>query len=126
GLHGTSLLAPWIWGALSLNILAVLILLSPVRRNPFFLIPACIMIVAGIWTEKGLGFVVPGFIPTPLGDFVQYVPSTNELLICAGIWAFGLLIYSFFLKAAIPIVNAEEVRLFNLKNKEEVIQEVHY
>jgi len=63
------------------------------------------MIVAGIWTEKGLGFVVPGFIPTPLGDFVQYIPSTNELLICAGIWAFGLLIYSFFLKGAIPIVN---------------------
>lgn len=42
------------------------------------------MIVAGIWTEKGLGFVVPGFIPTPLGDFVQYVPTTNELLICGG------------------------------------------
>ncbi len=58
------------------------------------------MIVLGIWTEKGLGF-----IPTPLGDFVQYVPSTNELLICAGIWAFGLLIYSVLLKAAIPIVD---------------------
>jgi Ni/Fe-hydrogenase subunit HybB-like protein len=72
------------------------------------------MIVAGIWTEKGLGFVVPGFIPTPLGDFVQYVPTTNELLICAGIWAFGLLLYSFFLKAAIPIVNAEERRKFGL------------
>ena len=105
GLHGTSLLAPWIWGALMLNVAAALILLSPFRRSPFLLIPACIMIVAGIWTEKGLGFVVPGFIPTPLGDFVQYIPSTNELLICAGIWAFGLLIYSFFLKGAIPIVN---------------------
>ena len=99
---------------LLLNIIALLLLLSPLRRNPYFLIPACIMIVAGIWTEKGLGFVVPGFIPTPLGDFVQYVPTTNELLICAGIWAFGLLLYSFFLKAAIPIVNAEERRKFGL------------
>ncbi len=105
GLHGASLLAPWIWGALLLNLLAALILLSPLRRNPYFLIPACIMIVAGIWTEKGLGFVVPGFIPTPLGDFVQYIPSTNELLICAGIWSFGLLLYSFLLKSAIPIIN---------------------
>jgi Ni/Fe-hydrogenase subunit HybB-like protein len=105
GLHGASLLAPWIWGALLLNLLAAVILLSPFRRNPYFLIPACIMIVAGIWTEKGLGFVVPGFIPTPLGDFVQYIPSTNELLICAGIWSFGLLLYSFLLKSAIPIVN---------------------
>lgn len=105
GLHGASLLAPWIWGALLLNLVAALILLSPLRRNPYFLIPACIMVVAGIWTEKGLGFVVPGFIPTPLGDFVQYVPSTNELLICAGIWSFGLLLYSFLLKSAIPIIN---------------------
>lgn len=108
GLHGVSLLAPWIWGALTLNVVAALILLSPLRRNPYFLIPACIMIVAGIWTEKGLGFVVPGFIPTPLGDFVQYIPSTNELLICAGIWAFGLMLYSFFLKGAIPILNKVE------------------
>lgn len=105
GLHGTSLLAPWIWGALLLNVVAAIILLSPVRKNPYFLIPACIMIVAGIWTEKGLGFVVPGFIPSPLGDFVQYVPSTNELLICLGIWSFGLLLYSFLLKGAIPIIN---------------------
>ncbi|NNK96587.1 MAG: polysulfide reductase NrfD [Desulfobacterales bacterium] len=105
GLHGTSLLAPWIWGALLLNVIAAIILLSPVRRNPYFLIPACIMIVAGIWTEKGLGFVVPGFIPSPLGDFVQYIPSTNELLICLGIWSFGLLLYSFLLKGAIPIIN---------------------
>lgn len=105
GLHGTSLLAPWIWGALLLNVIAALILLSPFRRNPYLLIAACIMIVAGIWTEKGLGFVVPGFIPTPLGDFVQYIPSKNELMICGGIWAFGLLLYSFFLKGAIPIIN---------------------
>jgi Ni/Fe-hydrogenase subunit HybB-like protein len=81
GLHGTSLLAPWIWGAMALNILAVLLLLSPLRRNPFFLILACIMTVAGIWTEKGLGFV-------------QYVPTANELLICAGIWAFAIFIFS--------------------------------
>ena len=108
GLHGTSLLAPWIWGALLLNVVAALVLLSPLRRNTFFLIAACIMIIAGIWTEKGLGFVVPGFIPSPLGDFVQYVPSTNELLICGGIWSFGLLLYSFLLKSAIPIINKVE------------------
>ncbi len=108
GLHGVSLLAPWIWGALGLNILAALILLSPLRKNSFFVLLSCVMIVAGIWTEKGLGFVVPGFIPSPLGDFVQYIPSTNELLICLGIWSFGLLIYTFFVKAAIPLVNQAE------------------
>lgn len=110
GLHGASLLAPWIWSALGLNGLAALILLSPLRRNSLFLIVSCIMIVVGIWIEKGLGFVVPGFIPSPLGDFVQYIPTTNELLICGGIWAFGLLLYTIFVKGAIPIVNAEDRR----------------
>ena len=76
------------------------------------------MIIVGIWIEKGLGFVVPGFIPTPLGDFVQYVPTLNELLICAGIWAFGLLLYSFFIKGAIPIVNAEDRRRLYIEEVE--------
>lgn len=108
GLHGESLLAPWIWTALSLNMVAALLLLSPARRNQGVLIVACLMIIIGIWTEKGLGFVIPAFIPTTLGDFVQYVPSANELMICIGVWAFGLLLYTLMLKGAIPIVNREE------------------
>ena len=107
GLHGISLLAPWIWASLGMNILAAFILLTPARRNPIALIVACIMIVVGIWIEKGLGFVVPGFIPSTLGDFVQYIPSANEIMICIGIWAFGLLVYTIFLKGSLPIVNQQ-------------------
>ena len=107
GLHGISLLAPWIWASLAMNILAAVILLSPARNNPIALIVACTMIVVGIWIEKGLGFVVPGFIPSTLGDFVQYIPSANEIMICIGIWAFGLLVYTIFLKGSLPIVNRQ-------------------
>jgi Ni/Fe-hydrogenase subunit HybB-like protein len=107
GLHGASLLAPWIWASLAMNILAALILLSPARHNATALIVSCIMIIVGIWIEKGLGFVVPGFIPSTLGDFVQYVPSANEVIICIGIWAFGLLVYTIFLKGTLPIVNRQ-------------------
>ena len=107
GLHGISLLAPWIWASLGMNILAALILLTPARNNPIALIVACVMIVVGIWIEKGLGFVVPGFIPSTLGDFVQYIPSANEIIICVGIWAFGLLVYTIFLKGSLPIVNKQ-------------------
>jgi molybdopterin-containing oxidoreductase family membrane subunit len=92
GLHGASLLAPWIWTSLAMNLIAAIILLSPARRNPTALISSCILIVIGIWIEKGLGFVVPGFIPSTLGDFVQYLPSANEMMLCIGIWAFGLYI----------------------------------
>jgi molybdopterin-containing oxidoreductase family membrane subunit len=105
GLHGKSLLAPWIWSALALNVSAAILLLSPLRRSQGVLIACCLMIIVGIWIEKGLGFVIPAFIPSTLGDFVQYVPTLNELRICIGVWAFGLLLYSLMLKGALPIIN---------------------
>ena len=58
----------------------------------------------GIWVEKGMGLVVPGFIPTPLGAIVEYTPSLNETLVCLGIWAFGLLSYTIFLRMSVPIL----------------------
>lgn len=112
GLHGKSLLAPWIWASLAMNLIAAVILLSPARHNPSALIFSCVMIVIGIWIEKGLGFVVPGFIPSTLGDFVQYLPSLNEIIICIGIWAFGLLLYTVMIKTAIPIM-ANDLSLEN-------------
>lgn len=107
GLHGESLLAPWIWASMFFNIIAAIMLLSPLRNSKQAVIASCVLIVVGIWIEKGIGFVIPGFIPTPLGDFVQYVPSLNELLICIGIWAFGLLVYTLLLKTAIPILEGQ-------------------
>lgn len=107
GLHGQALLAPWMWCALGMNLAAAAILLSPFRKNQRMLGAACVLAVVGIWVEKGIGFVIPGFIPSPLGDFVEYVPTVNELLICVGIWAFGLLTYTAMLKLAIPIISGE-------------------
>ena len=57
----------------------------------------------GIWIEKGMGLIVPGFIPTPLGDIVEYAPSLTEIQVCVGIWATGFFIFTLLLKAAIPI-----------------------
>jgi Ni/Fe-hydrogenase subunit HybB-like protein len=51
-----------------------------------------------------MGLVIPGFIPTPLGAMAEYRPSLNETLICLGIWAFGLLCYTVFLRMAVPIL----------------------
>ena len=31
--------------------------------------------------EKGMGLVIPGFIPSPLGDLVEYTPSMVETLV---------------------------------------------
>jgi molybdopterin-containing oxidoreductase family membrane subunit len=75
------------------------------RRSLFWLDAACVLAIVGIWIEKGMGLVVPGFVPSPLGEIVEYLPTWNETLVCLGIWAFGLLAYTFFLRMSVPILN---------------------
>jgi molybdopterin-containing oxidoreductase family membrane subunit len=50
-----------------------------------------------------MGLVIPGFVPSPLGEIVDYTPSFTEFCVSAGIWAAGALIYTLLLKAAVPI-----------------------
>jgi len=104
GLHGHSGLVPWIWTALALNGIALVLLILPASRRLGPLSLACALSIVGIWIEKGMGLVVPAFIPTPLGEIVEYIPTVNEWLICAGIWAFGFLLYTVFLKMTIPVL----------------------
>jgi len=104
GLHGYHALVPWIWTAIALNLVAMVILVLPVSRGLRWLDVACVLSIVGIWIEKGMGLVIPGFIPTPLGAIVEYVPSLNETLVCLGIWAFGLLCYTIFLRMSVPIL----------------------
>jgi molybdopterin-containing oxidoreductase family membrane subunit len=104
GLHGRHALVPWIWTAIGFNLLAMVLLVLPVSRSLRWLNLTCVLCIIGIWIEKGMGLVIPGFIPTPLGEMLQYRPSLNETLICFGIWAFGLLCYTVFLRMAVPIL----------------------
>jgi Ni/Fe-hydrogenase subunit HybB-like protein len=104
GLHGHHALVPWIWTAIALNLGAMVLLILPVSRSLKWLNLTCVMCITGIWIEKGMGLVIPGFIPTPLGAISEYTPSLNETLICFGIWAFGLLSYTIFLRMSVPIL----------------------
>lgn len=108
GLHGHNALVPWIWGAIFMELVAAIILIvPPLARRISFLNVACALAIVGIWIEKGMGLIIPGFVPTPTGAIVEYVPSLNEALICVGIWAFGLLLFSWMLHLAIPIMSGE-------------------
>jgi molybdopterin-containing oxidoreductase family membrane subunit len=107
GLHGHHALVPWIWTAIGCNIIAMGLLVLPVSRSVRWLDLACVLAIVGIWIEKGMGLVVPGFVPTPLGELSEYTPTLNETLICLGIWAFGLLCYTLFLRMAIPILQGQ-------------------
>jgi molybdopterin-containing oxidoreductase family membrane subunit len=105
GLHGHTGLVPWIWTAIALDAIGLLLLVTPLSRRIVGLNIACVTCFAGIWIEKGMGLIIPGFVPTPLGQIVEYLPTLNESLVCLGIWAFGILVYSWMLHVAIPIMN---------------------
>lgn len=104
GLHGRHALVPWIWTAMALDVAALVLLLLPASRRLKPLSAACALAIVGIWIEKGMGMVIPAFVPTPLGEIVEYFPTANEWLICLGIWSFGLLLYTVFLKMTIPVL----------------------
>lgn len=104
GLHGSSALVPWTWAAILLNVVAAVLIWHPAAlRNMWLVIGACVAAFIGVWIEKGMGLIVPGFVPSTMQELVEYGPSLVEWQVTAGIWAFGLMIYTVALKIAIPI-----------------------
>ncbi len=109
GWEGHNALVPWIWTAIALNLIAaVLFLLPAAMRSARVVAIACVLAFVGLWIEKGMGLIVPGFVPSTLSEMVEYVPNLTEWQVSAGIWAFGLMIYTVALKIAIPIMRGEE------------------
>jgi molybdopterin-containing oxidoreductase family membrane subunit len=105
GLHGLNRLVPWFWSAVILMVSAFVLFLIPRFRNDFRLLTIpCTMAFTGIWIEKGMGLIVPGFIPTPIGEVTEYYPSFVEWLMTLGIWAFGFFMLTILLKGAIGIL----------------------
>ncbi|MGB5202039.1 MAG: NrfD/PsrC family molybdoenzyme membrane anchor subunit [Sedimenticolaceae bacterium] len=104
GLDGHTGLTPWIWTAVVLLTVAVVILMiHPLRRHPVSMNFAFVLTVVGIWIEKGMGLVIPAFVPTPIGEIYEYTPSTTEIMVSLGIWAFGLLLFTLLAKASLPV-----------------------
>jgi molybdopterin-containing oxidoreductase family membrane subunit len=109
GAHGRSGLVPWIWTAIALNVSSVAFLYAPERssKSHIWLNAACVCAFCGVWIEKGMGLIIPGFIPSTLHELVEYSPSLTEWKISTGIWAFGFLILFVGLKLAKPILSGE-------------------
>jgi Ni/Fe-hydrogenase subunit HybB-like protein len=104
GLDGHNSLVPWIWTAISMNLLGTLTLaVNPGRNNPKVLFPACILLFFGIWIEKGIGLIVPGLVPSPLGEVVDYAPSWVEVSVTLGILALGVFVVTMLIRPALII-----------------------
>ncbi|MBP2648533.1 MAG: polysulfide reductase [Gemmatimonadetes bacterium] len=104
GLGEHNALVPWIRTGILLNIGATFtLMIHPLRHNMRVLMAACAVLFFGIWVEKGIGLVIPGFIPSPLGEIVEYTPTWVELCVTAGIWAMGLFVLTILVRVALPI-----------------------
>lgn len=108
GLHGHHGLVPWIWTAVACNVVSAVMLHLPVsRRRVTVLNVACVLAFVGVWIEKGMGLIIPGFIPSTLHELVEYVPTVTEWKITAGIWAFGLMLLTVAVKVALPVLSGQ-------------------
>jgi molybdopterin-containing oxidoreductase family membrane subunit len=104
GFPGERTLVPWGWSAEALAALSLVLLLAPAaRRREGALALACVSIFASIWIEKGIGMVVTGFVPSPLGRVVRYAPTAPEVLIALGIYAIGLLLLTALFRTALSV-----------------------
>ncbi len=104
GLDGFNALTNWIWTALVFNITAVILLMIHKTRTTMLTLNiACVLGFIGIWIEKGMGLVVTGFIPSPLGEIFEYSPTLKELGVSVGIYALGAFVFTILAKGGIAI-----------------------
>lgn len=104
GAHGKSGLVPWMWTAIGMNLAGTALFFTPAAlERSYVRILACLLVIAGIWIEKGMGLIVPGFIPSTLHEIVEYSPSLIEWKVVAGIWGLGLIILTLSLKLIINV-----------------------
>jgi len=81
----------------------VLLLIPQVRRQEGLLAVLCVAVIAAIWIEKGMGMVVTGFVPSPLGKITEYVPTAPEIMITLGVYAIGFFLLSVFCKIVVGV-----------------------
>jgi molybdopterin-containing oxidoreductase family membrane subunit len=111
GLEGHAALAPWMWVSTILAVASAGLLLWPAcRRNERALGAVCAAVFVSLWIDKGIGMVVGGFVPSPVGAVTEYAPSVPEMAITAGIWAAGALIATALVRMAIAARPQSEPR----------------
>jgi len=105
-------IVPFGWMALIFDVIAFFLFLIPrTRKNFITLNIGAVLIYFGVYIEKGIGLIIPGFTPDVLGEIYEYFPSRTEIFVTMGIFSTGFLIYTLMLKVAVPIILGE----FNYK-----------
>jgi len=107
------------WASLIISIVAFLLFLIPkTRKNPITLNIGAVLIWFGVYIEKGIALLIPGFTPDTMGQIYVYRPSLVEIKIATAIFAIGFLLFTLVTKIAIAI-NFEGFNIDSLKSKKE-------
>ncbi len=103
--HVYNNLVPFMWGFVVLFLFGLTLLCIPYTRNKsdLWLGIGAGSIFLSFWLDKGVGFVLGGFVPTPLEEIVEYYPTANEIFITMGVWAMGAFIVTVLYKIAIDV-----------------------
>jgi Ni/Fe-hydrogenase subunit HybB-like protein len=104
GLPGHTTMVPVMWTSSGLALLGLLLLAIPTtRKNPKTLVVGALATFFSIWLDKGLAFIVAGFIPNAFGEITEYWPKWNEALVAAGALATGAFVLTVLYKVAISV-----------------------
>ena len=108
GIGDNTALVPYAWASVAFSVAAFLLFLFPqTRENYFTLNLGCLLIFTGVYIEKGLGLVIPGFTPDVLGEIYVYTPTITEVFIGLGIFSIGFLVFTFLCKITTGIYNGD-------------------
>lgn len=105
------------WASVIISFIAFLLFLIPAtRKNVITLNIGALLIWLGVYIEKGIALLIPGFTPDVLGQIYIYRPSMIEIKVSMGILAIGFLIFTLMTKIAIAII-FEDFNIDTLKRK---------
>jgi molybdopterin-containing oxidoreductase family membrane subunit len=106
GLHGkASPIALYAWMSLAFAVISFFLFLIPkTRRNFVTMNIGCVLIYASVYIEKGIALIIPGFTPDQLGQVYEYVPSSTELRVAAGVFGVGFLLFTLMVKVSVAIL----------------------
>jgi len=105
GIGGHRTLVPYAWLSLASSVVAFVLFLVPRTRRRFVTLNlGCLLIWAGVYIEKGMGLIIPGFTPSTLGQIYPYAPTAVEWGIAVGVFGVGFLVFTVLVKIAVPIL----------------------
>ncbi len=113
GVKGHNDLVLYAWMSIIFSIIAFLLFLIPkTRKNIITLNLGAVLIYIGVYIEKGIALITPGYSPDTLGQLFIYRPSMIEIRTAVMIFSLGFLLFTFMSKIAVEIIFKD----LNIKN----------